>query len=109
MTLRIRLSGRSDQLVVDQIGKLGKGHDLLLGQVAGFGVNDAQRADSLAVCRMNWVASVEPDVWFAGDERVVGKALVCMSIRHDQRFFVEQGVPTEGDAALCFRCLQPDS
>src|SRR5581483_9529050 len=72
---------------------------LILAQCARDVVDDAERAERVAVRSNKGRAGVEADARLAGHQRVVGKALVFERVGNDEEVLVQNGVRAEGNFA----------
>ena len=77
------------------------------GQLPGHTVNDAERAQRLAFGRQQRRTRIKTDAGIAGDEGIVGKALVRGRVRHDEEVRLVQGVRAKGHVARRFAGRQP--
>ena len=74
-----------------------------MGQVAGHGVEHAERAKDVAVRVHQRGAGVEADRWLADDERVLTEALVAGGVRYNQELVgAHKRVRAEGHLARQF-------
>jgi hypothetical protein len=82
---------------------------LLRGQLARDAVDDAERAQRVAVFGDERRARVEADAGIGGDERVVAEALVAPRVRDDEQAGLPDGVRAEGRLARRLGDVQPDA
>ena len=80
-----------------------EGLDLLGRQRPRHLVDDAQRAERVALRRDERGAGVEADAVFGGDEGVVAERRVAAGIRHDVQIPLLDGVRAERQASRRFR------
>ena len=79
-----------------------EGVRLLLGELTPLVVDDAQRAEAIALGRDERSAGVEADVRLADDQRVVGEARILGGVLDDEGRVGEDGVGAEGLIARRF-------
>ena len=94
-------------------GDRGLGQDLegtALGLIedACLGVEDAQRADPMAVLRHQGRPCVELDARVTDDQGVVGEPGVAGGVGHHEDVVAEDGVAAEGDLPRCPGCVEAD-
>jgi hypothetical protein len=85
-----------------------EGLELLRAQVAHAAIDHADRAHGATVRCDDRRTGIEADVGIAGDERVVGKALVFTGVPHDEHAVVEDRVRAEGDFARRLAHIEAD-
>ena len=90
------------------LAEVAQGRPLLGRELPRGVVDDAQRADGVAVGGAQRGARVEADVRVAKHQRVVGEARVRPGVGHDQQVQLQDGVRAERLLARQLRGLQPD-
>ena len=87
-----------------------QGHDLARHQLERLGfarreplargrIDDAQRADLMAIGKHQWRPGVEPDMRRVGDQRIAGEARVGGGIGHHHHTLARDRVPAKAVAA----------
>ena len=71
-------------------------------------VHHAQGAERVAFGGDQRRAGVKTDVRVAGDQRIIGEALVARGVGHDEQIRLVNRVAAEGNVARCFSGVEPD-
>lgn len=97
------------QIAFHQDAKVVQARVFARAEGAGFGVDQAQRADWLVVAAVDRLAGVEAHIGWPGDHRVVGKARIAQGVFHHQRLAGRHGVAAERGIAGRRIAVQADA
>ena len=78
-------------------------------QLAGSLIDDAERAESVAVFVDERSAGVEADVRVGNDERIIAESVVLECVRNHENIGLQNSVRAEGDFARGLRCVEADA
>ncbi|MNK80038.1 hypothetical protein D3C87_997360 [compost metagenome] len=96
----------SGQLLLGHFRQITQQRALFLVEVAGLGVDQAQRAHFIAIGHGQRVTGVEANVRRACHQRVVMEAHILAGVRHQQQAVVKNRMAAERDIPRCLADIQ---